>query len=148
MTREQEDKFFDRGCLATVTGSLIALILTFVRDYSYALLFLGFLGLGWMIGWVREARNRRVLERIRDQVFQSFPGAKPRLEITSSYAFPHITLCFELHDEVTRSEELGCIAAFKLEVQSLYGHLVGTGERPFDVDYGVSVKAGEHHVQI
>ena len=79
--------------------------------------------------------HQRHIEMLK-LVFAQSGVPVPHLKDGYSYGFRSFTLTFATEAELRQAEALGCIAAFKQAIQTLYGH-VGSKRNPFDADRAV-----------
>jgi len=129
-------RLFSLGCILVFTGVCALGYLALSRHWGYSFAAAGLIGVWWVIGGVRLKRRYRKVQEALHAAFASSARPFPHLEVGSSYGFPTFRLTFASPAELASAQDAGCIAAFKLAIQSIYLH-DGDKENPFDADKAV-----------
>jgi hypothetical protein len=136
MKPRNEERLEKLGCLSVLIGVCVFGYLTFSSHWAYTLAVVGLFGAGVLIIRIGKRRDHlRNIEALR-LAFAPSGLAVPQLKDGNSHGFPFFTLTFPSEADLKRADALGCIAAFKQRIQTLYGH-TGGKRNPFNVDYAV-----------
>ena len=124
------------GCLAVLVGMICFGYLAYSSHWAYSIAVVGLIGVGWLFVQIAEKHDHQRHIEMLKLVFAQSGVPVPHLKDGYSYGFRSFTLTFATEAELRQAEALGCIAAFKQAIQTLYGH-VGSKRNPFDADRAV-----------
>ncbi len=138
MKPETERRLVRYGCLGVLIGICLFLCLSIILHWAYSFGVAAFIGIGWLHVWLSERRDHHRHVEILKLAFSQTDVPIPKFKEATSYGFKHFTLTFSSEAELEQAESEGCIAAFKQEIQALYGQS-GSKDNPFDIERAVWV---------